>query len=193
MMQYMRVPLRFGTDQIAVAVHIPTLTPSSVLLWPTPRQKWIDKPPCVKHLRMFRFQAEVLVPKTYRSKLDVRSRTCVFPGYTDTWRNIRFFDISTGRFIICRRAKFYYCQKISTFLPDYSDESVFETLLYDATVDVGSVGSMGNNGLQNDIDDGDSNSSVVAQNEPDNEPRPAPEGRLGRSLQHSSGSRMSTY
>lgn len=70
MMQGMTVPTNFGAEALSTAVHLRSLTPSEVLNWRTPKERWTGKAPRIDHLQVFGCHAEVYVPKVGRTKFD---------------------------------------------------------------------------------------------------------------------------
>ncbi|MEM7213687.1 MAG: radical SAM protein [Pseudomonadota bacterium] len=134
MMQCMTVPTKFWADALATAVHIRNITPSAGLDWDTPKTRCSGKVPRIDHLRVLGCHAEVFTPSARRAKLDARTRPCMFVGYTETWRNYRFYDIETGRIIVSGNAKFYEFDSVSVTSAAYTEVSVFDTLLEECTV-----------------------------------------------------------
>lgn len=139
-MQCMELPTHFWADAIATTVHLRNITPSVVLQWKTPKETWSGKAPRIYHFRVFGCHAEVYEPNDRRSKLDPKSRQCVFICYTDTWIIYRFYDVQAKRIVISEKAKFYEFDSVPETSSHYSEIRVFDTLLYDATIDVVSDG-----------------------------------------------------
>ena len=56
---------------------------SSTLEDKTPQEVWTGKKLSLSHLRLFGCDAYVRVPKEKRTKLDSKSKKCIFVGYRD--------------------------------------------------------------------------------------------------------------
>ena len=61
--------------------YLVNMFPSSTLVDTTPNEVWSSKKPSVAHLKLFRCDAFVHVPKERRSKLDKKVVKCIFIGY----------------------------------------------------------------------------------------------------------------
>ena len=57
--------------------------PSSRLDFEVPEEKWLGKNISYDHLRVFGCEAFVHVPKEKRTKLDMKSKKCIFIEYGD--------------------------------------------------------------------------------------------------------------
>ena len=57
-----------------------------------PNKIWFGKNVKYDHLRVFGYKAFVHVPKDERSKLDAKSRQCIFIGYDENEFSYRFYD-----------------------------------------------------------------------------------------------------
>ena len=53
-----------------------------------PEEVWIDHPCDYSNLKIFGCEAYALTPKNQRSKLDFRSKKCIFLGYDDVINDI---------------------------------------------------------------------------------------------------------
>ena len=72
----------------------------------TPYEIWTKKKPILANVKVFGCNAYVHVPKEKRLKLDPRATLCRFLGYSEHEKASRFEDLSSGRIIISRDAKF---------------------------------------------------------------------------------------
>ena len=63
------------------AMHLINRAPSVPLGFKVPEEVWTGSPPSYGHLRVFDCEAYVHVPKEKRSKLDPKSKKCIFLGY----------------------------------------------------------------------------------------------------------------
>ena len=68
------------------------LTPCVHLNFDVPNRVWSGKDVSYSHLRVFGCKAFVYIPKDERSKLDVKTRQCVFIGYGQDEFGYRFYD-----------------------------------------------------------------------------------------------------
>ena len=80
----------------------------------TPYEAWYGSRPDLKRLRMF--GARVCVKRTgkRRAKLDKHNFSGIFIGYTETMKNVRYVDLTTGLVKTCGHATFdeaWYCSK----------------------------------------------------------------------------------
>jgi hypothetical protein len=61
---------------------------------------WYGSIPSVRHLRVFGSICDALIPKEQRSKLEARSRKCIFLGYSITNKGYRLCDETNNKFIL---------------------------------------------------------------------------------------------
>jgi len=71
----------FWAEALSTVVHILNLTPCVPLDFDIPNRVWTGKDVSYDHLRVFGCKAFVHIPKDDRSKLDSKSRQCIFIGY----------------------------------------------------------------------------------------------------------------
>ena len=69
------------------------LSPDVALNSQVSNKIWFDKNVKYDHLRVFGCKAFVHVPKDERSKLDAKSRKCIFIGYGKNEFGYRFYDL----------------------------------------------------------------------------------------------------
>ena len=74
----------FWAEAVMTAVHLINRSPSVPLGFMVPEEVWTGLPPSYGHLRVFGCEAYVHVLKEKRSKLDPKSKRCVFLGYGDS-------------------------------------------------------------------------------------------------------------
>ena len=65
------------------ACYLVNRSPTPVLEDKTPHEVWNGKIISLSHLRVFGCDAYVHVPKEKRTKLDNKSKRCIFIGYKD--------------------------------------------------------------------------------------------------------------
>ena len=73
----------FWAEAMETTCYLVNRSPSSALEDKTPNEVWIGKKPSLSHLRVFGCDAYVHVPKEKRTKLDNKSKRCIFIGYKD--------------------------------------------------------------------------------------------------------------
>ena len=71
----------FWAKAVMTAVHLINCAPSVSLGFKVPEEVWTGSPPLYGHLRVFGCEAYVHVPKEKCSKLDPKSKKCIFLGY----------------------------------------------------------------------------------------------------------------
>ena len=77
-----------------------------------PNKIWFDKNVKYDHLRVFGCNAFVDVPKDERSKLDAKSRQCIFIGYDENEFGYRLYDPVEKKLVRSRDVKFMEDQTI---------------------------------------------------------------------------------
>ena len=77
-----KLPKTFWGEALLIAVHVLNLSPCVPLQSNTPERVWSGKDISYGHLRVFGCKAFVHIPKDEKSKLDVKTRQCVFIGYS---------------------------------------------------------------------------------------------------------------
>ena len=84
--------MTFRGEALNTVVHVLNLSPSSPLDGDIPERVWTGKDVSYSHLRVFGCKAFVHIPKVDRSKLEMKSRQCVFIGYGHDEFGYRFYD-----------------------------------------------------------------------------------------------------
>lgn len=99
------LPKELWAEAVNTAVHTLNRIPATGED-KTPYEKWFNKRPSVKHLRVFGTTCYTLIPKQLRKKWEAKSRKGKLVGYTDTDKNFRIWDEERRRVDICRDVKF---------------------------------------------------------------------------------------
>ena len=86
------LPNSFWGEALLTAVHVINLTPCIPLHNDVPDRVWSGKDVSYSHLRVFGCKAYVYIPKDERTKLDVKSRQCIFLGYGQDEFGYRLYD-----------------------------------------------------------------------------------------------------
>ena len=86
------LPRSFWGEALNTVVHVLNLTPCVPLEFDVPDRIWLDNEISYDHSRVFGCKAFVHIPKDERSKLDAKTRPCVFIGYGQDELGYRFYD-----------------------------------------------------------------------------------------------------
>nr|KYP47622.1 Retrovirus-related Pol polyprotein from transposon TNT 1-94 [Cajanus cajan] len=76
-----KLPKHFWGEALYTAVHVINLTPTVILDSEVPDKIWFGKNASYDYLHVFGCKAFVHVPKDERSKLDTKTRQCIFISY----------------------------------------------------------------------------------------------------------------
>lgn len=90
------LPVKLWAEAVNCAVYVLNRT-----VWAqgkvTPYEKWIGKPPSLKHLRIFGSPAYANIPKQFVKKFDARAKKVIFVGYQQNSPNYRAYNPATGK------------------------------------------------------------------------------------------------
>jgi len=100
------LPKTFWAEALSTAVYVRNRVLNSFLVDKTPYEALNGSKPSIKHLRVFGCSAYVHVPKDERSKIDSKSKKCIFLGYSTVTKGYRFYDSSTKKIIFSRDVVF---------------------------------------------------------------------------------------
>ena len=106
LLSHAKLSKTFWGEAILTAVHVLNLSPCVPLQFDTPEKVWSGKDVSYDHLRVFGCKAFVHIPKDERSKLDVKTRQCVFIGYGQDQFGYRFYDPVQKKLLRSRDAVF---------------------------------------------------------------------------------------
>ena len=81
MLSHAKLPKSFWGEALMTAVDLINLSPSAPLNGDVPNKFWSGKDVSYNHLKVFSCRAFVHIPKDERSKLDAKSKECIFVGY----------------------------------------------------------------------------------------------------------------
>ena len=82
----------FWDEALNIVVHVLNLAPCVPLEFDVLYRIQSDNEISYDHLRVFGCKAFVHIPKDEKSKLDVKTRPCVFIGYGQDELGYRFYD-----------------------------------------------------------------------------------------------------
>ena len=88
----MRLSNSFWVEALNTVAYIINLSPVVALDGDVPNRVWFDKDVSYDHLKVLGCKACVHVPKDERSKLDVKSKQCIFNGYSQDEFGYLFYD-----------------------------------------------------------------------------------------------------
>lgn len=109
------LPLSFWGEALLTVTHVINLSPVVILNGDVPDKVWYGKDVSYDHLRVFGCKAFVHVPKDERSKLDVKTRQCVFLGYGLDDFGYRLYDPVAKKIVRSRDVVFFEDQIVNDF------------------------------------------------------------------------------
>ncbi|RVW81995.1 Retrovirus-related Pol polyprotein from transposon TNT 1-94 [Vitis vinifera] len=105
MISHSTLPESLWGEAIKTAVYILNRVPSKAVA-KTPYELWTSKKPSIRHLHVWGCPAEARPYKPNEKKLDSRTVSCYFVGYSERSRGFKFYDPSTRSFFETGNAKF---------------------------------------------------------------------------------------
>ena len=112
MLSEAKLPKHFWGEALYTAVHVINLSSAVALNSEVPNKIWFGKNVKYDHLRVFGCKSFVHVPKDERSKLDAKSRQCIFIGYGEDEFCYRFYDPIEKKLVRSLDVKFMEDQTI---------------------------------------------------------------------------------
>lgn len=100
------MPPSFWHHTFQMATYLLNILPNKKLNNKSPTQILYLKDPSYSLLRVFGCLCFPLHPSTKINKLQSRSPPCVFLGYPQNHRGLKYYDISSGKIIISRHVVF---------------------------------------------------------------------------------------
>jgi hypothetical protein len=92
----------FLAEVVATTIYFKNHSPTKAVPGMTPEEAWSGMKPSVAHLRSFGCKAYAHVPDQKRTKLDSKTRECIFLGYSEDSKAYRLFDPRTRNVIKSR-------------------------------------------------------------------------------------------
>eukprot|EP00253_Pinus_taeda_P029021 PITA_29021 len=107
----------FWAEALDTAYYLVNRSPSSTLDDKTPQEVWTSKKPSLSHLRVLECDAYVHAPKEKRTKLDSKSKKCIFIGYKDGLKGYNLWNRVTwkvlyNRDVVFREVKYVIKQEV---------------------------------------------------------------------------------
>lgn len=96
----------FWPEAVRWCVHVQNRSPTSAVDHRTPEEAWTGVRPRVDYFRIFGCVAHAHVPDQKRSKLDDKSKRCVFLGVSDESKSYKLFDPIAKKVIVNRDVVF---------------------------------------------------------------------------------------
>nr|KYP45754.1 Retrovirus-related Pol polyprotein from transposon TNT 1-94 [Cajanus cajan] len=107
-----KLPKHFWGEALYTTVHVINLTPTVILNSEVPDKIWFGKNASYDHLRVFSCKAFVHIPRDERSKLDAKTRQCIFIGYGEDEFGYMFYDPVEKKIVRSRDVQFMEVQTI---------------------------------------------------------------------------------
>lgn len=123
----------FWGEALYTAAHVINLSPAYALDGDVPENVWLGKKPSYDHLRVFGCKAFVHIPKDERSKLDAKTKQCIFLGYGQDEFGYRLYDPVEKKLVRSRDVVFCEDQTVK----DIQKVQMTSTQMYDDFVDLG--------------------------------------------------------
>ena len=112
MLSNAKLPNSFWGEAMRTAVDLINLSPSVPLNGDIPQRVWTGKDISYQHLKVFGCRAFVHVPRDERTKLDGKSKECIFLGYAREEFGYRLWDPVDKKIIRSRDVIFFEDQTI---------------------------------------------------------------------------------
>eukprot|EP00794_Sanderia_malayensis_P016556 gene16556-biopygen13988 len=106
MLHHAKLPSYFWAEAVNTAVYIRNRCPTVTLDGITPYEHWFGRRPDVSNFRVFGCCTHVHIPDEDRSKLDKKSKKCIFVGYLDASKGYKLYDIERKVMIRSRDVRF---------------------------------------------------------------------------------------
>ena len=110
MLSHAKLPKSYWAEALYTTIYLINRSPSVPLKGDVPQRVWIGKDVSYQHLKVFRWLAYMHVAKDKRSKLDNKSKPCIFSGYLDDEFSYRLWDmlnkkVERSQNIVCMEDK----------------------------------------------------------------------------------------
>ena len=92
----------FWVETVNTACYVINQSPSTVINLKTPMEMWTGKPIDYSCLHVFGSPVYVMYNDQERSKLDPKSRKCIFLGHADGVKGYRLWDPTAHKVVISR-------------------------------------------------------------------------------------------
>jgi len=106
MLSERQVPKMFWSEATKWSVHIQNRSPTAAVEGMTPEEAWSGRKPVVEYFRVFGCIGYVHIPDQKRSKLDDKSKKCVFLGVSEESKAWRLYDPVMKKIVISKDVVF---------------------------------------------------------------------------------------
>ena len=134
MLSHAKLSKSFWAEAMFTAVYFINLSPSVPFDGDVPQRAWTGKDVSYKHLRVFGCRAFVHIPRDERSKLDKKTKQCIFLGYSEDEFGYRLWDPIDRKVIRSRDVVFFEDQTIADFDKSGQTESSSITRIHPTPV-----------------------------------------------------------
>ena len=135
------LPKVFWAETINIASFIINRSPSSAIDFKIPEEVWSGRPVDYSSLKIFRCSAYVHVQRGERSKLDSKSRKCVFLGFEKGIKGYRLWNPISKKMVISRDVIFDEIFMLKQNEAETCDDSPQEKLTVEVEFDENSTPS----------------------------------------------------
>ena len=97
---------KFWTEAVNMACYLINRSPKAVLDGKVAEEVWTGNPVNYSGLRVFGCPAYVHFPNENKSKLDAKSRQCIFLGYQKLVKDFKLCDPKANKVVISRNVVF---------------------------------------------------------------------------------------
>ena len=111
LLSHAELPMSFWGEALNTAVNVLNLSPCVPLQFDIPDRVWSGKDVSYDHLRVFGCRV-VHIPKDERSKLDVKTKECIFLGYSQDEFGYRLYDPVSKKIVRSRDVIFIEDQSL---------------------------------------------------------------------------------
>lgn len=128
-----KLPKAYWGEAVNTAIYLKNVTPTQALNNKIPDELWYEKPIDLSHLRVFGCEAHALIPKEKRTKLDSKTKACIFVGYSSESKGYRLIDPHNPRSIIVARDVIFIEDKVGNpaTAVEPTTTTADSTLIYD--------------------------------------------------------------
>ena len=96
----------FWAEAVKTANYVINRSPSTAIGLKTPMEIWNGKPPDYSSLHVFGCTVYAMYNSQERTKLDPKSRKCIFLGYADNVKGYRLWDPTAHKLVVSRDVVF---------------------------------------------------------------------------------------
>ncbi|URD72826.1 Retrotransposon protein [Musa troglodytarum] len=128
MLSQAKLPKRFWDEALRTAVDVINLSPCTALDADVAEHVWLGKDVSYKHLRVFGCRAFAYIPDNERSKLDGKTKECIFLGYSHDQFGYRLWDIEKQKVFRSRDVVFFEDQTLEDLKKKASAKTSIEGL-----------------------------------------------------------------